>query len=150
MTKIYSRIEVKEKRRYLRQNMPKAEAIIWSHLKNKQRLGKRFLRQFSVGSFILDFYCPSLKLAIEIDGNTHFLGEKSAKYDLSREKYLNQFGITVLRYTNYDVYNSLDAVIFDMDEVISELLRKENLSKNPPAPLYKKGGYEILFSSNPL
>jgi len=120
--------------------MPKAEAIIWSHLKNKQRLGKRFLRQFSVGSFILDFYCPSLKLAIEIDGDTHFLGEKSAKYDLSREKYLNQFGITVLRYTNYDVYNSLDAVIFDMDEVISQLLRKENLSKNPQAPLYKKGG----------
>jgi very-short-patch-repair endonuclease len=124
MTKKFNKVEVKENRRYLRQNMPKAEVIIWSQIKNKQRLNSRFLRQFSVGKYILDFYCPIIKLAIEIDGDSHFKNKEKTEYDFIRENYLSEFGITVLRFTNYDVYNSLNAVVLSIDEMISSLLRK--------------------------
>jgi very-short-patch-repair endonuclease len=70
MTKLFNKKSEKEKRRSLRNNMTEAEKILWLQLKNK-RLGVRFLRQFSVGAFVMDFYCPALKLAIEVDGATH-------------------------------------------------------------------------------
>ncbi len=106
--------------------MPKAEVIIWSQIKNKQRLDRRFLRQFSIGKYILDFYCPNIKLAIEIDGDSHFKSKEKSEYDNMRENYLKQFGITILRLTNYDVYNSLNAVVLKIDEVIrSKLLIEE-------------------------
>jgi very-short-patch-repair endonuclease len=107
--------------------MPQAEVIIWSQIKNKQRLNSRFLRQFSIGKYILDFYCPYIKLAIEIDGDSHFKNKEKSVYDIIRENYLKQFGITILRFTNYDVYSSLNAVVLKIDEVISSKLIKEEI-----------------------
>jgi very-short-patch-repair endonuclease len=127
MTKKFNKVEVKENRRYLRKNMPQAEVIIWSQIKNKQRLNSRFLRQFSIGKYILDFYCPYIKLAIEIDGDSHFKNKEKSVYDIIRENYLKQFGITILRFTNYDVYSSLNAVVLKIDEVISSKLIKEEI-----------------------
>ena len=128
MTRKFNLVEVKENRRYLRTNMPKAEVIIWSQIKNKQRLDKRFLRQFSIGKYILDFYCPNIKLAIEIDGDSHFKSKEKSEYDSMRENYLKQFGITILRFTNYDVYNSLNAVVLKIDEVIRYKLIKAEIT----------------------
>jgi very-short-patch-repair endonuclease len=71
MTKVYNRIDEKIKRRMLRGNMPQAEIILWSKLKNKGFKGYKFRRQYSVGKFVIDFYCPRLKLAIEVDGKSH-------------------------------------------------------------------------------
>jgi very-short-patch-repair endonuclease len=73
MTEVFNKEELKARRRSLRKNMPKSEVILWSKLKNKQILGERFLRQYSVDQYILDFYCPRLKLAIEVDGDSHFM-----------------------------------------------------------------------------
>jgi very-short-patch-repair endonuclease len=61
-----------EKRKALRNNLTSAEATLWLCLKNKQLEGKRFRRQFSIGNYIVDFYCPEQKLAIELDGQGHF------------------------------------------------------------------------------
>lgn len=71
MTKIFNRNEELEKRRELRNNSTKAESLLWQQLKGKQVAGFKFRRQYSVGKFVLDFYCAERKLAIELDGSSH-------------------------------------------------------------------------------
>ena len=72
MTRVFNKTAERERRRLLRKNSPEAELVIWSRLKAKQLLGHKFRRQYSVGAYVIDFYCPGLKLAIEIDGDSHF------------------------------------------------------------------------------
>ncbi len=73
MTKAYNRTEEKTKRRMLRRSMPRPEAILWARLRDRQLGGQKFRRQYSVGNFVIDFFCPELKLAVEIDGESHFV-----------------------------------------------------------------------------
>ena len=51
--------------------MTKAEVLLWLQLKNRKMLGQRFLRQYGIDAYVVDFYCPKLKLAIEVDGESH-------------------------------------------------------------------------------
>jgi len=88
MTKLYNQKKQTPLRKILRENMPKAEILLWGKLKNKQLLGFNFRRQFSIGRYVIDFYCPQLRLAIEIDGETH-LTDHSRNYDEQRQKSLN-------------------------------------------------------------
>ena len=87
------------KRKTFRRNMTKAEVFLWVQLKNKQILGCKFRRQHSIGSFVVDFYCPKLKLALEVDGESHFTKE-AVEDDKRREEYIKSFGIRFLRVTN--------------------------------------------------
>jgi very-short-patch-repair endonuclease len=97
----------------LRKNMTDSEIILWSYLKGKQLQGYKFRRQHSIGSYIVDFYCPKLKLVIELDGERH--GErKNITYDEVRTEYLNSLGIKVLRYWNSEIYNNIAGVIEDI------------------------------------
>ena len=110
MSQVFNRSEEREKRRRLRRNVPKAEAVVWSRLKGKQLLGYKFRRQYSVGPYVLDFYCPSLKLAVEIDGDSHY--KMSAQDgDQARQAYIESFGIGFLRFTNEEVYQELENVL---------------------------------------
>jgi very-short-patch-repair endonuclease len=68
--RIYTKKSMQERRRNLRNNSTKAEQLLWEELRNK-KLGVRSLRQYSIGSYVVDFYCPELKLAIEVDGAVH-------------------------------------------------------------------------------
>jgi very-short-patch-repair endonuclease len=77
MKQIFNRGYLKKARRDLRKNLTPAEATLWLMLKNKQLEGRRFRRQFSIGNFIVDFYCPSEKLVIELDGANHFTNSGS-------------------------------------------------------------------------
>ena len=90
--------------------MPKAETVIWSKLKGRQLLGYKFRRQYSVDRYIVDFYCPEMKLAVEIDGDSHFQNdvESNEKY---RQAFIESFGVQFLRFTNEDVFKNLDGVI---------------------------------------
>ena len=72
MTQIFNRSSDTEKRRRLRCESPLAEQRLWLRLRNRQLMGYRFRRQYGVGPYVLDFYCPKLKLAIEVDGDNHF------------------------------------------------------------------------------
>ncbi|MCH7625184.1 MAG: endonuclease domain-containing protein [Chloroflexi bacterium] len=110
MTQYFNRVSEKEKRRSLRNNMPKAETVIWSKLKGRQLLGYKFRRQYSVDRYIVDFYCPEMKLAVEIDGDSHFQNdvENNEKY---RQAFIESFGVQFLRFTNEDVFKNLDGVI---------------------------------------
>ena len=100
--------------------MTKAEVILWSRLRRKQ-FGYRFLRQYSIGKFILDFYCPKLLLCIEVDGGGHYDSEDKIECDKRREKVLEKLGISTLRVTNTDVYKNMDGVILAIEDRIEKL-----------------------------
>jgi very-short-patch-repair endonuclease len=110
MTKVYNRSSEKNRRKTLRSNLPQAEVILWSRLKNKALDGYKFRRQYSIGKFVINFYCPRLKLAIEVDGDSHF-SEKSEPYDKERQRFIESFKISFLRFTNKDIYENLDEVL---------------------------------------
>jgi len=95
--------EMKPFRRKLRKNMTAAEVALWLMIKNKQLDGERFLRQYSIGHFVVDFYCPKYKLAVELDGEVHFT-EEAAAYDAKRTAYLNSVGVQVVRFENFEVF----------------------------------------------
>lgn len=105
-----NKLFLKEKRKYLRNNSTTAEVILWLSLKNKQLSGKRFRRQFSVGNYILDFYCHEEKLAIELDGAKHFTQE-GAQYDEIRTLYLKKSGIRILRFENDLIFKRHETVL---------------------------------------
>src|SRR5437868_5481044 len=96
-TDIHTLPELSTFRTELRSNLTPAEARLWSILKNSQLDGRKFRRQHSVGRYILDFYCASEKLAIELDGAKHFSGW-GAHCDRERRLFLEQFGINVIRF----------------------------------------------------
>lgn len=68
-----------------------------------QILNERFLRQFSIDYYVLDFYCPRLHLAIEIDGDSHFINQETMDYDKERQSIIANLGIVFLRFTNKEV-----------------------------------------------
>ena len=104
----------------LRNNMTKEESILWyKFLRNYQI---KFTRQEVIDHYIADFYCPTVKLIVEIDGNSHYT-EKAKKYDAERTVYLENHGMTVVRYSNGSVINSLDWVCDDIDRTVKRLLK---------------------------
>ena len=102
-------LRVTAKARSLRQNMTKAEVILWMYLRRRALNGARFRRQHPIGPFIADFACASARLIVEVDGATHSTPDELA-YDARRTKYLKSKGWTVLRVTNTDIYQDIDGV----------------------------------------
>jgi very-short-patch-repair endonuclease len=100
---------MKNRRKELRKNTTPAEQRLWRILRNRNLAGHKFRRQHSVGPYVLDFYCPAHKLAIELDGDTHF-NDEAEEYDKNRTNYLNSMGIKELRFLNTDVFQNLDGV----------------------------------------
>lgn len=95
---------LKPYRKALRKKMTPAEIILWHMLRNRQLDGFRFFRQYSIGNYIVDFYCPKCKLAIELDGDIHF-NEIIIAQDKIRTDYLNTQGVRVLRFENFEIYD---------------------------------------------
>jgi very-short-patch-repair endonuclease len=119
MTKHYNKKSEKEKRRTLRKEMTFCERIMWIHLRRKQ-LGVRFLRQYSIDHYVIDFYCPELKLAIELDGSIHDKPDQK-EYDVYRQEYLEKYGITFLRITNDELMGNANMAFDRIEEVINKL-----------------------------
>ena len=113
MTEIFNKKEYTKKRQYLRKNMTKAEIVLWSKLKGKQFNGLKFRRQCGINNYVVDFYCPELKLAIEIDGDVHAYKSRIV-YDKQRQKEIEALGIKVLRYTNNDIIQNIEGVLYDI------------------------------------
>jgi len=122
MTKHYNKKSEQEKRRLLRSKMTYCEKIVWLHLRKKQ-LGYRFLRQYSVDQFVIDFYCPKLKLAVELDGDVHEVLEQK-EYDIKRQKYLEEFGIKFIRIKNEEFLGNPNKAFDKIEEEIRNI--KEN------------------------
>lgn len=125
--------KLKEKARKLRNNSTKAEIRLWSELlRARKMLGYQFLRQRPVINYIADFMCKELKLIIEVDGYSHHFEEQWEK-DMKRQKELEDFGFTVLRFSD-------DEIMEDIENVERTLVGW--IEGHPPAPPSKKGRVE--------
>ncbi len=103
----------------LRKNMTFGEIALWREIKGK-KLGFRFSRQIPIDSYIVDFYCKDLQLAIEVDGAIHFNDENLEKDRLRQDK-LESLGVYVLRFTDTDVRNNLNWVLEEVRIAIEKL-----------------------------
>ena len=110
MSLIFNKHLEKAKRQTLRRDMPRAEVVLWTRLKGKQLGGLKFRRQYSIGKYVVDFYCPSAHLVVEVDGETH-IGEAAEEYDRERQKVIEQLGLKVIRVWNADVYQNIEGVL---------------------------------------
>ena len=110
MNEFFNRENETEKRRQLRNSMPDAEVILWSKLKGRQLLGCKFRRQYSVGSYVIDFFSAEVRLGIELDGDSHYeIG--AHEYDQRRQRFIEAFGITLIRVLNTEIYENLYGVL---------------------------------------
>jgi very-short-patch-repair endonuclease len=93
----------------LRRDSTDVEMRLWQKLRNRQ-LGADFRRQHPTGPFVLDFYCPALRLAIELDGGQHTEAKHEAR-DARRDRWLNECGVTVMRFWNSDITQNIAGVL---------------------------------------
>ena len=107
---IHNRKYLVERRKELRNNSTSAEAALWKSLQRNQLEGRKFRRQHSIDNYIVDFYCPSEKLIIELDGAVH-LDFVNSNYDYEREQKLKSLGFKVLRFENKVVFENLESLL---------------------------------------
>lgn len=108
---VYNINPLKNRRKQLRNRATEEERILWSCLK-KNTLKYKFIRQYSVEGYVIDFYCPEKRLTIELDGEQHL---QSREYDLNRTKILNAYGIRVIRFWNHEVKDGLTKVLHQIE-----------------------------------
>src|SRR4030066_1566111 len=101
---------LKQRRRELRRNQTEAEKVLWAHLRNKQFFRMKFFRQYSIGPYILDFYCPTVKLAVELDGGQHNQSD-NREYGAARSEYLKAQGTDVMRFGNNEALLDIESVL---------------------------------------
>lgn len=128
MTKVYNKTGEKQKRRRLRQHQTNAEDLMWRFLRSRQLLGLKFRRQYSVSKYIIDFYCPKVKFAIELDGGSHLSSEKIIK-DKIRQRNLAKYGINFIRITDDELFGNPNKAFNKIEHAIRDLT---------PAPLLSK------------
>ncbi|MCF7812808.1 endonuclease domain-containing protein [Candidatus Gracilibacteria bacterium] len=110
---------LKKNAQRLRKNATETEILFWSQIRKKQILGFQFYRQKPIGSYIVDFFCPSAKLVIEIDGSQHF-EKRNEEQDKKRDMYLESLGLKVLRFNNLDICQNIDGAV----QVVYNFLKK--------------------------
>ncbi len=101
---------IHQRARELRKRMTPAEKVLWEKLKGKQFNGLKFRRQHPIAKYIVDFYCHSQKLVIELDGSIHDI-EDQKEYDSGREFELQELGLKVLRFKNEEVIQFPEKVL---------------------------------------
>lgn len=115
--KVYYNPKLKEVARKLRKNMTLSEVLLWNQLKKKKMNGYDFHRQKPIDNYIVDFFCPKLKLIIEIDGEVHkYQGENDEK----RQNRLETLGFHFLRFTDIDVKRNMIDVLASIEDRIEE------------------------------
>ena len=107
-----------EQVRELRKNQTSAEKVFWEIVRTKRFLGLKFRRQHQIGNYIVDFYCHDRKLVIELDGEIHNQPEQQQR-DLQRTEYLKSLGLTVLRFTNQEIFQNLETVLKNLLDLLS-------------------------------
>jgi very-short-patch-repair endonuclease len=90
--------------------MTDAEIILWSKIRMKQLNNSQFYRQKIIGNYIVDFFCPKYHLIIEVDGGQHY-SDEMLNADRDRDETLRSMGLTVLRFTNVDIFKNIEGVV---------------------------------------
>ena len=138
--------KTKKQRQYLRNNMTKWEVRLWNDLKGKKMYGFKVRRQFGIANYIIDFYCPALKLAIEIDGDVHYFAEKARKDD-EKNDVLKTVGIKVVRIENLDLEEDYESMILYLEDIFRDRAKEMKVhfeeipySTTPGPSLRRRGG----------
>jgi len=133
---LHNRLRLKATRQKLRNAATFAEATLWEHLKGKQLAGRKFRRQHSIGPYVVDFYCPAEKLAVELDGSTHD-NARAQQRDVTRDAYLAAVGIRTLRIPSKEVMRDVEAVVIYIAQCLSSGGGREmkSLSGDHAAPV---------------
>ncbi|HXI13374.1 MAG TPA: endonuclease domain-containing protein [Thermoanaerobaculia bacterium] len=121
-------LKLREQARELRRRETSAESAMWKNLRRRGFLGLKFRRQHEVGRYIVDFFCEELKLAIELDGASHF-EPAVIELDAKRTRVLQQFGITVIRIENEEFLVNGGLVMERIRDIVVQL------SRDPHPPL---------------
>ncbi len=127
-TPIFNKPEQKQRRQTLRGHMPEPEKRLWQILR-KEQLGVKFRRQHGIGDYVVDFYCPALKLVIEVDGDSHY-SEQARNYDKVRDGYMRSLGIVTLRFNNNDVMKNLEGVYQQITKQLASRTGSQQEEKN--------------------
>ena len=101
-------MDLNTKARNLRKNQTDAERLLWQHLRNRQMLGQKFRRQFSIDTYIVDFVCLEVKLIVELDGGQH---AEQIEYDHRRTEQLQKRGFKIIRFWNNEVLQNTTGVL---------------------------------------
>jgi very-short-patch-repair endonuclease len=112
---LHSRKYLEKYRKQLRNNMTYSEVRLWSCLKNKQLKGRRFRRQHSIGDYIVDFFCYSENLVIEVDGDSHN-NPASQQNDAKRDQFLVDHGFKVIRIEALDIKDNIEGVLKEISD----------------------------------
>ena len=108
--KVHNRTETLERRRSLRGDATPAERLLCAALRKSRLGGRKFRRQHGIGAYVVDFYCPAERLAVELDGSAHDSAD-AQRADGVRTDYLARRAIRVLRFANDDVRTNLEGVL---------------------------------------
>ena len=106
----------KQNARYLRKNMTVQERKFWNIIRNKQFYGYRFLRQYTIDNYIVDFICCEKSIVVEIDGGQHNESQ-NITYDNQRTNYIKNKGYKIIRFWNSDIDNNIEGVYQKLEEV---------------------------------
>lgn len=115
--KLYNTTDTKKFRRELRKNQTPQERAVWNIVRNRKILSLKFFRQYAVGKYILDFYCPLVKLCLEIDGGQHNYAN-----DFKRTEYLKSLGVQILRFWNNDVDQNIEGIYQNIYTTAEQLI----------------------------
>ena len=103
--------------RQLRKDATLSEVLLWQHLRKKKMMGFDFHRQKPIDRYIVDFYCPALMLAIEVDGDSH---DDRFEIDIYRQRRLENLGVHFLRFTDLEIKKNIEGVLINIETWIKE------------------------------
>lgn len=133
MNPLFNKIYLKQRRKNLRIRSTHTEKILWQDLRRKKILGLKFYRQYSIGNFILDFFCPKISLAIELDGITHEFPNVQEN-DRKKNQFLKENKIQLLRIKDKEFLSDYMKIINQISDIA-----KKSICKN----------HDTLFTSRP-
>jgi len=113
----------------LRSNQTLPEKILWSRL-SKNQLGVKFRRQHPLLRYVVDFYCHSHKLIVEVDGEVHLLDDSRTRDKLRTEEIVEN-GLRLILFTNEDIFQRLEWVVAEIKSTLSQVQSSSKSSKPP-------------------
>ena len=120
--------DLKSRAGEMRNQSTKGEIKFWCELLRKRKSGYQFYRQKPIDHFIVDFYCPKLKLVIEIDGTSHL---DKQEYDKQREEVLKSYGLFIARYDDLNVLYNFHLIEKDFNELLKQREKILGITKSP-------------------
>ena len=132
MTQIFNRKDKTKLRQQLRKELPICERKVWYFVRNRQVAGVKFRRQVSISNIVVDFFAPEIKLALEIDGDSHYKDDVQRLKDKKRDEFLKSLGLLPIRFTNLDILKGFEYSMSKLTELVIYLKEEKNNSKQPP------------------